>query len=509
MKVLGNSNLFYTMLEKYRNLILWILMIGLSVGLHWKIFNTELIGIHVWRQSQTQINIQNFYRHDFNILNPRNNVFTHSDDNVIRYEFPMMQWGIAASYHVFGENIRTTRVAMFLIGLFGVLGFYKLVEAIFKRWWVAALAAWGMNFAPLFYYYTMNPLPDLLALSTTMWGLWAFVRYTQTRKYGNLCWSAGFLALATLAKLPYIIFGAALGTYALLFPFRYGIRPAVSEFFRFLIIPAMLLPAFFWYRWAIPTWVGNGVTSGILDNKISWERFWDILYFHIYELLPYRLLGTPNLILFGLGFLEIVRGGWYKKATFWALFASGLSVWAYFFFEINMIDKIHDYYMLPFYPPFMILAATGIFGLSQLHFHIRERKVEIGIFVAVTLMLWQPYYAFKKVHYYWSLQESYCNPDIFIHHEALRKAVPNTARCVILNDNSQHVYSHQFDKQGFIYKNNELSAEQLRTCIEKRGATYMYSDSREVDERADIQPFIDTLILQAGSIKVLKLKLPS
>jgi hypothetical protein len=38
--------------------------------------------------------------------------------------------------------------------------------------------------------------------------------------------------------------------------------------------------------------------------------------------------------------------------------------------------------------------------------------------------------------------------------------------------------------------------------------TYMYSDSRKVDERADFQPFIDSLIMQRGSVKVLKLKLP-
>ncbi|MEY4934216.1 MAG: hypothetical protein RIS64_575 [Bacteroidota bacterium] len=56
-------------------LLLFLLIPLISLGMHWRIFTTDLIGSHLWRQSQTQLNIQNFYRHDFNIMNPRNNSF--------------------------------------------------------------------------------------------------------------------------------------------------------------------------------------------------------------------------------------------------------------------------------------------------------------------------------------------------------------------------------------------------------------------------------------------------
>jgi len=69
---------------------LCIILIALaSIVLHYKIFTLDLQGIHVWRQTQTQINIQNFYRHDNNILNPRHNNFSWGD-NIQRMEFPIM-----------------------------------------------------------------------------------------------------------------------------------------------------------------------------------------------------------------------------------------------------------------------------------------------------------------------------------------------------------------------------------------------------------------------------------
>ena len=44
--------------------IFGLFIIVVSVACHWHIFNRELAGIHVWRQSQTELNVLNFYRHD-------------------------------------------------------------------------------------------------------------------------------------------------------------------------------------------------------------------------------------------------------------------------------------------------------------------------------------------------------------------------------------------------------------------------------------------------------------
>ena len=87
-----------------------VMTVLLSTIMHRGKFNKELSGIHTWRQTQTQWNIRNFYRHDHNILNPRVASFNGGKDNIYRYEFPIMQWCIAQLQRPFGEGIIVTRL---------------------------------------------------------------------------------------------------------------------------------------------------------------------------------------------------------------------------------------------------------------------------------------------------------------------------------------------------------------------------------------------------------------
>ncbi len=191
--------------------LLFLIIPIVSFFMHYSIFEKELTGVHVWRQSVTEINIQNFYRHDFNILNPRvNNIdggnFGHGID---RLEFPLMQWLIAGVHKVFGEKILISRICLFVIGLFGVWGMFNLLKNIFKDEFLSLLGAWAFNFSPVFYYYTMNPIPDNFALCMAIWGLSYFFKHLNNQKLRDVIFSAFFLMLAALTKLPFVIFGIA------------------------------------------------------------------------------------------------------------------------------------------------------------------------------------------------------------------------------------------------------------------------------------------------------------
>ena len=56
-----------------------IVLALLSLVMHSGHFKKDLMGAHVWRQTQTQSNIINFYEEDFNILNPRRNSRGNTD----------------------------------------------------------------------------------------------------------------------------------------------------------------------------------------------------------------------------------------------------------------------------------------------------------------------------------------------------------------------------------------------------------------------------------------------
>ena len=181
-------------LSKKTTLLLLLLIPVVSFFMHYSIFEKELSGVHVWRQSVTEINIQNFYRHDFNILNPRTNNleggnFGHGID---RLEFPLMQWLIACVHKLSVDKIIVSRICLFFIGLLSVWGMFNLLNNILKDNLASLLGAWAFNFAPVFYYYTMNPIPDNFALCTAIWSLSYFFKFLDYRKRNDVLFSAFF-----------------------------------------------------------------------------------------------------------------------------------------------------------------------------------------------------------------------------------------------------------------------------------------------------------------------------
>jgi hypothetical protein len=154
-------------IKKHYRLVLFSIPV-ISFLLHFHVFNLDLIGIHVWRQTETQTVINNFYRGDFNILNPHVNGLADTDQ-LHRMEFPLMQWIIALLYKIFGPHIAVTRLTIFTIGMCSVYGMFVFCSNIFNNKGLAALAAWCFNFSPVFYYYTVNPMPDNLALCGGVW----------------------------------------------------------------------------------------------------------------------------------------------------------------------------------------------------------------------------------------------------------------------------------------------------------------------------------------------------
>ena len=140
----------------------WIILVVTIVSstlLHWDIFNKDLIGVHLWRQSQNEWYTLNFLRHDNNILNPRISAHNMGNDgNILRYEFPLLQWSIAQVKRIFGDTILITRAIMFGIGITTVLGFYFLIKSLIGNKVLASLAAFTFMYSPVFYYYSINPL---------------------------------------------------------------------------------------------------------------------------------------------------------------------------------------------------------------------------------------------------------------------------------------------------------------------------------------------------------------
>jgi hypothetical protein len=467
----------------------------ISLAMHFNHFSKELVGIHVWRQTQTQIVINNFYQEDFNILNPRINE-REDRDGIFRMEFPLMQWLIALLYKILGSHIIITRISMFIVGLFSVAGMYKLLKNISGNDSIGLIAAWTFNFSPSFYFYTINPLPDNLALCCGIWSLAFFFIWTRQKKISLLFISGFFLSAAALCKLPFILF------YTL--PFTYFIINAVKNkelkknTINLFAVSLFLIFPLSWYASVVPQWHGNGVVSGIADNHFSFMVIMDYLLFNFESTLPELLINYGSVVFFIAGFYFLIKLKLYKKELFPVIVICCLSIVAYFLFEINMIAKVHDYYLFPFYPGIFILVSYGAYYL------LKSGGRGIQYFVMACLLI-LPLTAYIRMHGRWNLEKPGFNKDLLIYKEELRNAVPDNALCIMGNEDSHFVYSYYVNKKGWIFNEDDLDAEKMKQII-NRGASYMYSDSRKTDEGGELKPYLDSLIMEKGSIRVYRLK---
>jgi hypothetical protein len=469
----------------------------LSLVLHKEYLSLDIQGVHSWRQSQTMWNVRNFVRHDANILNPRISHFNINKNNIYRYEFPLMQWSIAMIQKVGGEKIEIARLLIFLIGTFSVFGIYFLTNSIFKDKRTALFTAFLFQFTPVFFYYTINPIPDNLALAGAIWYLYFILLFEKSNKTKHLVLASFFLLMAMLAKLPYLMFAVV----SLLLFFnklriqKSGIKD-VSVFVATQVL--IIIPGILWYLWVMSDWKGNPVLSGVFESGLSLGEYREIIMYHVKTMFPKILLSPPVWLLFVIGLYGLIKEKVERKWMLSLVFVS----FTYLLLQLNTINTVHDYYMMPFLPWLFLVIAFGINELLKI-----KSKYKLGLLLIVIICAFSPIYTFKHTSSNWSLERTYFNKDVFIHSDALKSIIPNEAKCIILNDVSGHIFSYQIDKMGYVFSDDYLPVHWIEDMVKNYDINYMYSDSEKINSDPDVADFIDEMIFEAGSVKVFRLKM--
>lgn len=472
-----------------------VVLAAISLAMHFPHLSKDLISMHAWRQTQTQSNIVNFYEEDMNPLNPRRNA-RGDGEGIYRMEFPLMQWIVASSYFVFGNHVLVTRIFMFLFGLATTLGMFVLLKILFRNPLPALIGAWGLTFSPTFFYHTINPMPDNMALCCAVWGLAFFFR--SLNKNTILSWLlSGFLfSLSALIKLPFILYFSL--PVFFIFRTRHQSRNVLltGMFSTFI---GMLLPVI-WYLNVIPQWGANGIVKGIIGNQLTWQQTLDNWQHNLISNLPELLLNYGSLPFFLAGIYFLIRNKAFRRSEFRYLAVLGIFLVLYYFFESNMIGKSHDYYLFPFFPALFILVGYGGWKILDL-------KPSVTRPVVMVILLILPFTCYLRLAHRWNPEKPGFNKSLMVYKKDLREAIPSDALVVAGNDPSRYIFFYYIDKKGWGFENDWLTADSLSSMIQ-RGAQFLYSDSRATDERADILPYLDKLILERGKIRIYKLKSP-
>ena len=479
-------------IQKRYKLILCLIPL-ISMALHWHVFNLDLVGIHVWRQTETQTTINNFYTEDLNIFNPRYN--EHADTNRLhRMEFPIMQWVFALFYKLFGTHIFITRILTFIIGLCSVYGMFRLCDNIFRNKPIAVICAWCFNWSPVFYYYTVNPMPDNLAMCCGIWSLTFFYTYINTEKISNVILSALFLCLATMAKLPFIIYGSFILTFVILSWIRRD--HSTKQLFRIIYIYAItIIPAAAWYMSVIPGW-HIGTVKGIFDRKLNHPSLSGVLTGTIISVLPELIINYGSVLFFIVGFYLMFRNKLYNRQYFLIFLIWGAAMLLYFLYEMNIIDLVHDYYLFPFLPAIFLLVAYGAYNLLSRHNFLKYFAL-----VCLTIL---PLTAFIRADSRWDTKNPGFNPAYFKYKDELRCLVPKNSYCIVGNDESHYILLYYIDHKGWAFDQDWLDEKMLSYYISK-GAGYLFLDD-QLDTVPGIKSHLDKKIFDKETLRVYKLK---
>lgn len=485
---------------RYERWWLYMVLPLVSLLLHWKVLGMDLQGMHVWRQTQTQQTIDAYLEEDFNLFNPRL-LERGKGDGIVRLEFPLYQWLVALMGKLAGGGVLLSRLFSFSLGLLGIWGVYWLLCAWLKARGIALLGAFLMCFSPAWYYYSVCPLPDVLALSLGIWGLVFLMRAIERFTWPRMVAIAICFGTASLVKLPYGMLYAAAGTWWMAALVRKPFLPRA----RMLGIAAILLlstgPAVAWYTLGIPQWGTSGVTRGIFDRSAAWGSLPGIISYHALQMFPRILISFASLPFVLVG---AAKGGqWLRKyrrislqAWSWMGFCGAFSL--FYAYEILTIGVDHDYYLLPIIPFLVALAGLGAWAM------LTSRLVAWKV-VAVCLLLAMPVMTYRRIHPRWEDANAEFNLDWALHRDALRAAVPDDALVVAGPDVSHCIFLYYIHKKGWCWDANQtFSAQRLRQWISD-GARYLYSDDRHYDQDSAIGPLLGPEIGQYGSVRVYAL----
>lgn len=473
-------------MKKRLPFIILVLAVLISLALHFDIFSIDIIGYHVWRQTQTQTVIDNFCKQDFSIFNPRVNNLAYPD-GIMRTEFPLYQWMIACVVKITGcQALPVARVFTFVTGVFSMLGFYLLANAIFRNKVAAALGAGAFFFSPVLYYYTVNPLPDNLALCFAIYALYFFVAWFNSGKRTHLFIYAVFLSLATLTKLPFVLFGT---------PFLILVlkkKLPLSQIFAFILI---LAPSWVWYASVIDTWIDKGVVLGVMNGGYDFLTYLDYIQHNFISSIPELLINYATLTLFIYGTFRIIRNGkTLRHGLPLYLFMSLLAMVLYVLFELNMIAKVHDYYLFPLLPFLFLIILYGFLKMKQ------APKPFFRV-LAFVCMLATPVTAYLRCHTRWNMEHPGFNANLLKHKNEIRTLLPPNAICLTGNDDSGFINLYYLDRKGYIFYADMISVAMLED-YRKKGVTHVVSDALMGD---DVRAFLKTPVAVFGDITIYKL----
>jgi hypothetical protein len=310
---------------------------------------------HNWRQSLTNMIARNFLQVDPSILYPRID-YDGNNSGIIGSEFPFFNYLIYLFYKIFGFAHWYGRLINLVVSSFGIWFFYRLLKRFFDE--KLAFTASMIFLTSIWFAFSRKSMPDTFCISLVIISVFYACRYLYDNRRSALLLFFFFASLAVLCKIPALYFLSILCVP--LFDSKVAFRSKVMV----SIAGAMVLVlVYLWYFYWVPyllakyhfqLYFPKEFMEGIRELSLYVPETCERFYFSAMQ----SFLAFCSFV-FGL-FILI------RKAERTKLLLIGITslFFAAFIIKTGAVFPLHNYYVVPFVPVMVFVAAHGILAIK-------------------------------------------------------------------------------------------------------------------------------------------------
>ncbi|MCX7611740.1 MAG: glycosyltransferase family 39 protein [Ignavibacterium sp.] len=324
-----------------------IFFVILTIAILVRLYHIDfpIAGWHSWRQADTAAIARNYFENGFRFFYPQID-WGGNSKGFVETEFPIYPFIVSILYSIFGLHEGLGRFVSVLFSLFTIYGLYLLTMKYFSE----TIALWSVfiySIIPLNIYYSRTFMPESTLLMCSVWGVYFFSQWLDLEKTKYFYFSAFFISLAILVKLPTLYIGLPLLYLALL---KFG-KTTFKNKMLFLYVFIVLLPVVAWYYHAHQLYIRYGHSFGIWDfGKGKWGNFELLLTLKFYNDIFFKSIAERHFTY--AGFIPFIIGIFLPRNNLKErLFDFWLIAVVVYFLIVAKGNQIHEYYQLPFVLP--------------------------------------------------------------------------------------------------------------------------------------------------------------
>jgi hypothetical protein len=346
-------------------------------------FNAPLLDQHAFRQTQTASEVWLWHRFGFSPFEYHVPMY---GGGFWVLEFPWYQWIVYGMSLIFGLHEQLGRIVSIVAFVACAYLIFEIGKRLLGSRAAAVAAVAFFTFMPItvFFYRAFLIDPTLIAVALLLFlaALHLWERFTWT-------WTAVFLAA---------FFVTALGKANLIVVFSLPIIVLIARALMSRRLPwrgfAVLVAGVILSGVALWLWTRHADALNVPSNGQTFEnmRWWyfgsTLIDANLWHTVFQRFLdntGVIGMLFVGIGISAIatVRTG--HRLVIVALMTSGLMSIAIF----ANLNRVHDYYQLPYYPAIALLGGLGVWSVGSLAMHVsRERAIQLtaGVLAGLTII---------------------------------------------------------------------------------------------------------------------------